>query len=319
MYCTKCGNKLLDEALFCTNCGAKIQRTAVTQTMTEREVQTAIPVGNEMPKEVPAERPDMEVANQNQSIVVAQKEEVVPVNISIQQMPAGMDNAIGQNQRMQVNYNMAGNIEGMPAIKEKNTIKPLAILSIIFSVFAIVSAVIEMIDVTSDMKDISRLLIISMASIMVILYAVMNNKTVSCVKGNALIFVFIADVIFVGFRSIKYAVENLDNVSRIARSFDVSEGLISTYLVTIIVWFMSMYIFLITDSIRAIVGTVKVKIITLFFGYIAVLAVIMQMIFKLIIEDEIVLLCGFLPVNITYVIFLLAVMFGISSKKNCNN
>ena len=318
MYCTNCGGKVNDDALFCTNCGTKIKRVSVTETMTEKEIKTNIPVKNQIPEAVPVERPVQEVDFIREDVVKEEKEEVIPVSISIQPVPpAPMDIGISENiNNNRFQYNNSGNIEAYEPVKERNIIIPLAVFSIIFSILTIGAAVIEMLDGSSGMSDVAYLIEVSIAAVIILVFAVTDIRTVSFLKGIALLIFMVSDIIFVSFSSVKYSIETLNNgTGIIAEYFNVSEGLVMAYMVTVIVWFASMYIFIAADAIRAFIGTKKAKIVTLFFGYIGLLAVIMQIIFKLIIEGKVEMYLGFLPVNFTYIFFLLAVMLGISSKK----
>lgn len=323
MYCTNCGNMVRDDDLFCTNCGTKIQRPenhAETKTMEKKEAVNFVPIKNHIPEAVPVERPVQELEKISKELVREEKDEVIPVNISIQPVPSFQEQnpAINRSpENPSVYYNNSGGIEEAEQnVKQKSTIIPLAVFSVIFAVLTIAAAVIEMLDGSSEISDVARLIELSIASVIVLIFAVTNIKTVSTLKGIALIIFMVSDIIFVGFSSVEYAIDALGNgVKSMAKYFDVSEGIISAYMVTIIVWFVSMYIFFMADAIRAFINTRKAKTITLLFGYISLLAVIMQILSKLIIEGEIKLYLGFMPMNLTYIFFLIAVMLGISSKK----
>lgn len=277
MFCTNCGNKVNDEALFCIHCGTKIKR--------QEDVKSA--------------------------------EQVQPL-INMQQ---NTQPVINMQQNTQPLINMQQNTQPVKEVlpeklQERTRIIPLTIISILFSILAIAAAVSEMIDGSGEISDIAKLIIISVTSAVLIVSAVSDSRFISVLKGNMLTIFLIADIVFVGFSSVKYAIETMGtDASKLAKSFDVSEGLIMAYLVSVIVWIVGMYIFFIIDMIRAYIGTGKIKILTLFFGCVAALGVIMQMILMAVVQGSITVYFGFIPINTVYACMILGAVFGVASKK----
>lgn len=314
MLCNKCGAELNEDAMFCSKCGVKIQSEEKIETETKTETKKSIleqdKVLNHIPEAVPVLRPEQEVMREKKEITI-ESSEVIPVNISIQPLSAEKPKEIEDNLNV-----ISDSVTGYISETKSKDIMILKIFSVIFSVLTIGAAVIEIIDKNSTIASIAVMIEIIIASIAFIIFAFNSSKQISILKGIALLIVMVSDVIFIGFDSIKYAISTFgEKAAKIATANDVAEGLIVTYLIACLVWFVFMYIFFVIDTIRSFAYTRRFKVITLFFGYTSMLAVILQIVLRFFIEIDVKLLLGFLPVNLVYVFLLLSIIFGISSKK----
>lgn len=325
MFCTNCGNQVDENAVFCTNCGFKLYKEEVTQ----------------IPEAEPVIRPESQVStfnNENQSVanvtqqpVKSPDEEVVPVNIMVQPVPdttaereiPKQTAAInGGNGASFVPYNNPQYVQmqqPVSAIKEKKNIIAFSILSVLFALLTIAASVFEMLDDVSEIQDVVRLIELSITSIILIVYAFTNDRTVSVLKGIAVAIAMVADAVFIGASSIKYSIESITNdntITLLSKGSGKDEWVIMAFFISMLVWFGAMYIFFIIDAIRGFTGTRRIKTFVLFFGFIAVIGVIANIIFRAIIEDGIVLYSDIVPMNIIYVFFILTMCFGIIGKKN---
>lgn len=309
MLCINCGVELNDDVMFCTKCGVKIQGTAV-KAEPKNSIPEAMPVLNHIPEAVPVLRPDQEVMREKKEIAV-ENSEVIPVNISIQPIPVAKPKEIEDNLNV-----ISGPVSFFIATTKSNDIMLLKIFSIIFSVLTIGAAIIGMLDKSSSKAYIASMIIIIITSIVFLLS---NIKPISILKGIALLILLVSDVIFIGYDSIKYSISTFgEKASEIAASNNVIEELIVAYLISCLVWFVFMYLFFVIDMMRSFTCTRKFKVITLFIGYISMLAVILQITLRFFIESDVETLLGFLPMNLVYVFLLLSIMFGISSKKKAS-
>lgn len=306
MFCTNCGTKLNDDALFCTNCGARVN-----------DVPEAVPVTRPAAEPVKYEDKNEQVAVMMQSPAAVTSKEVVPLNISIQPVPNTVNAQQLTNDKPQYTNIPYSEPDTLPQVqKQKKTIIPLAVLSLIFALLTIGAAIAEMLDDASGVQDIARLIEMMISVVVIIIYAFSNNRTVSVLKGIALSILLISDIIFVGYSSIKYAIDSFgSDITILAILKDVNEETVTAYFISILVWCGSMYIFFIIDAIRSFAGARGAKTITLFFGYIAILGIIVQMVLKMIIDGELSLILGFVPVNLIYIFLILTIAFGISAKK----
>lgn len=320
MFCTNCGSKVNDDAVFCINCGFKLYRQ-------EQEVS---PIASQNSQISSTSAEIKNVAPIMEQPVKSVEEEVVPVNIMVQPVPDTMGvNEIpkqtegigdGQSPRF-MSYENQQYVQMQQAetvVFEKKNIIAFSILSVIFSLLTIAASVFEMIDDVSKVQDIARIIEIYITAIILIIYAFANNRTVSVLKGIAVTIAMVADIIFVGFSSIKYSIESLTSDSIIKGLSLVSnkdEWIIYAYFISMLTWLGAMYIFFIIDAIRGFIGTRRIKTFTLFFGFVAVAGIVSNIIFKAVIENRVALYSDIVPVNLSYVFLVLAMCFGITGKK----
>lgn len=329
MFCTNCGNRVNDDAVFCTNCGFKLHRE-------ETAIQEASPII----------KPDSQlktIDNENKEPAPAVKlpeqpkeEEVVPVNIMVQPVPDvmpvneitkqtdgiegnGSTSFIPSDNQQYVQMQMQ---QPAAVVKEKKNIVAFSVLSVIFALLTLAASVFEMLDDVSKIQDIVRLIEVSITAIILIVYAFSNNRTVSVLKGIAVAVAMVADIIFVGFSSIKYSIETLTSdtaLKILSIGSGKDEWIITAFFISMLVWFGAMYIFFVIDAIRGFAGTRKVKTFTLFFGFAAVAAIAANIVFRAIIEDSVALYYDVVPMNLGYVFFVLTMCFGIIGKKRLKN
>lgn len=329
MFCTNCGNKVNDDAVFCTNCGFKLHRE-----------ETPILEAN------PIVKPDSQIKtidNENQTVAPVPKlpeqpaeEEVVPVNIMVQpvpdttpvnEIPKQTDGIEGNSSTSYIPYENQQYVQMQmqqpgAIVKEKKNIIVFSVLSVIFALLTIAASVFEMLDDVSEIQDIARLIEVSITSIILIVYAFSNNRTVFVLKGIAVSIAMIADIVFVGFSSVKYSIESVTSDADITLISIVSgqdKWIVAAYFISMLAWFGAMYIFFIIDAIRGFVGTRKVKTFTLFFGFVSVAAIVANIVFRAIIEDSVTLYYDVVPMNLGYVFLILTMCFGIIGKKRLKN
>lgn len=324
MFCTNCGNQVDESAVFCTNCGFKLYKEEVTQ------IPEAEPVIRPESQVRTYNGEEQQVSNVMKEPVKSSEEEVVPVNIMVQPVP---DTAAEKEIPKQTGAINGGNdtpffpynnpqyiqMQQPAAIKEKKNIISFSILSVIFALLTIAASVFEMLDDVSEIQDVARLIELSITSVILIIYVFANDRTVSVLKGIAVAIAMVADAVFIGDSSIKYSIESLTDektITLLSKASGNGEWVVMAFFISMLVWFGAMYIFFLIDAIRGFVGTRKIKTFVLFFGFIAVIGVIFNMIFRAIIEDGIVLYSDIVPMNIGYVFFVLTMCFGIIGKKN---
>lgn len=326
MFCTNCGRKLNDDAIFCSYCGIKLHKEE-----------------NESPvlETAPMIQPDSSIDsidNENHQVASVSRlpdnvsdEGVIPVNIMVQPVPDAIETKEEQkkteeiedkNSRQYVPYEeqqyLQQEQQPIAEIKEKKNIMGFSVLSVIFAVLTIAASVFEMLDDVSELSDVARLIEVSITSIILIVYAFLNYKTVSVLKGIAIVITMAADIIFVGYSSIEYCIESLTGsmtLERLSIRHDTEEWIIAAFFISMLVWFGAMYIFFIIDAIRGFMGTRKIKTLTLFFGFVSAAALITNIVFRAIIEDNITLYYDIVPMNLGYVFLILAMCFGIIGKR----
>lgn len=323
MFCTNCGNKVNDDAVFCTNCGFKLYKE-------EKEAQ--------IPEASPVIRPNFqvggndntakEVANQAKLPSQKEEEEVVPVNIMVQPVPDTMPVNEIPKKTDEINgsstaYVPYGNQQYVQMqnfaqeVKVRKNIIAFSVLSVIFSLLTIAASVFEMLDDVSEIQDIARLIEVCITSIILIIYAFSNNRTVSVLKGIAVAVTMAADIIFVGYSSVKYCINSLtgNNAIRVlSLASGEKEWVITAFFISMLAWFGEMYIFFIIEAIRGFAGARGAKTITLFFGFVAAAALIANIVFRSIIEGM-TLYYDVVPMNLGYVFLILTMCFGIIGKK----
>ncbi len=306
MFCTNCGNNIEDDAVFCIHCGQKI----VTEIQKKQTEEVSV-----------FDYSDRTPAVKFMEPAVTKKEEIVPVEIIESPMmdsrmfspigiqgtsPLGIDTTAQTNQLTGTSMPM---IE-MKANKQKDSILPLKIISIIFSILTIAAAIVQVIyEASNDGEIINIIWALSFAvvAITLVLFSVKNNVIISRVKGITFIMLIILDVVFVGFSTLKYSFNEL-----FTSSLERNETI---YMIVLIVMTISLYVYLLFDAIRSLVLAKGMKTLTVFVGYIPLLAVILQIVIKALNDNKIKLMMGFLPTNTIIALFLLASMFGVAARK----
>lgn len=319
MYCIICGSKVNDDAVFCTKCGNKIQRqNGEPQVQMVKKTVTATPVLNKIPEAVPVVRPVQEITNVGGQLAAKNKEEVVPVNISIEpvtmpRMDIPQIDKIAPNQGYMTD-NTAGAIGETK--KTKTTILPFVILSLIFAALTVFAGACEIINVSSGVKDVALIIEIFILVIICVVYLFNNNKVVGTLKAIGLLFFIISDLVFVGFDSIKYGIDGItSNASIIIADLNnVSVSVVKAYFISILVWYGFLYLFCIVDGIRAVLYTRKAKLIAALPGIISIAGVVVSIVTRALIEGQ-VLTYFLVPVNSVYIFLILTIVFGIMSKK----
>ena len=326
MFCTRCGSKVSDDdAIFCAYCGYKLHR---------EENEATTPIIKPESKICTMDNENKEVASVMEQMEKVPEKEVVPVNIMVQPVPDTM--AANEISKQTEGIEGNGSTTYMPYenqqyvemeqssedVNEKKNIIAFSVLSVIFALFTIAASVFEMLDARSEMQDIARLIEISITAIILIVYAFLNNRTVSVLKGIAVVIAMAADIIFVGFSSIQYSIESLTSsftVHRLSIGNGKEEWIIAAFFISMLVWFGAMYIFFIIDAIRSFIGTRNIKTFTLFFGFVAAVAIVANIIFRAIIEDSVTLYLEIVPMNLGYVFLILTMCFGFMEKKKLKN
>ena len=215
MFCTNCGHKLYDDAVFCSYCGIKLHKEE-----NEAAVSVSAPMIKPESQVGPADNENRQVATVEALPNKAAEEGVVPVNILVQPVPDSIetkeeekntakieDNDSGQNIPYENQQYLQQEPEPVAEVKEnkKKNIFAFSILSVLFAVFTIAASVFEMLDASSELSDVARLIEISITSVILIVFAFLNYRTVSVLKSIALVITMAADIIFIGYSSIEYA------------------------------------------------------------------------------------------------------------------
>lgn len=328
MFCTNCGHKLYDDAVFCSYCGIKLHKEE-----NEAAVSVSAPMIKPESQVGPADNENRQVATVEALPDKASEEGVVPVNILVQPVPDSIetkeeekdtvkieDNDVRQNIPYENQQYLQQEPEPVAEVKEnkKKNIFAFSVLSVLFAVLTIAASVFEMLDVSSELSDVARLIEISITSVILIVFAFLNYRTVSVLKSIALVITMAADIIFIGYSSIEYCVESLIGsmtIERLSSRHGVEEWIVAAFFISMLVWFGMMYIFFIIDAIRGFMGTRGIKTLTLFFGFAAGMAAAANIVFRAVIEDGVTLYYDIIPMNIGYVFLILAICFGIIGKR----
>ena len=187
----------------------------------------------------------------------------------------------------------------------------------LFSAFVTISmGIMEIIDNKISFFDFIRIIIYILATIVVVVYSFSDNSMVYNFKGFIIFAVLITDILTIGHDTIRFAFQTLDeDYIKIADFYKVDEKLIISYAIILLIWFTFMYIFLGLDILRSALGTRAFKMLTIFCGYIAFLAVCGQIMLKIIIEGKCTLILNTFPYNSMYALFLLTNLLAIGSKR----
>lgn len=187
----------------------------------------------------------------------------------------------------------------------------------LFSAFVTISmGIMEIIDNKIGFFDFIRIIIFILATIVVVVYSFSDSSIVYCFKSFIIFAVIITDVLTIGYDTIRFALKTLDNdYIKIAEFYNVDEKLIISYAIILLIWFAFMYIFLSLDIMRSALSIRAFKMLTIFCGYIAFLAVCGQIMLKMIIEGKCTLILNFFPYNSIYALFLLTNLLAIGSKR----
>ena len=327
MFCSKCGSKVYDDSIYCSYCGFKLHREdEEAQTLRQPAIKPESQVS-------PADNEKKEVAPVMEPLRKTSEQEVVPVNIMVQPVPDTIEKkeaptqpkSVESNEGQQfLQYDEGGGqylLDEQPADDEaekgQKNIMAFSVISAIFAVLTIVASVFEMLDNVFEISEIARLIEVSITAVILIVFAFLNNRTASVLKGIAVFITMVADIVFVGWSSIMYCVESLtDNtIERLSMGFGKEEWAIAVFFISMLVWLGAMYIFFIIDSVRSFAGTGDMKILALFFGFAAAAALVVNIVFRALIEDGVTLYYDIVPMNAGYVFLILAVFFGIIGKK----
>lgn len=320
MFCSNCGSKVYDDSIYCSYCGFKLHRED-----NETHVQETGAVIRPESQIITTDNANKEAAPVTEPPTMTGGEQVVPVNIMVQPVPDTMPaNEIpkqtegiegGNGTFFMPDEEQQQQIE---TTQEKKNIFAFSVISAVFAVLTIAASVFEMLDNVFVIEDTLRLIEISITAIILIAYAFTNYRTISVLKGIAVIIALVADIIFVGYSSIEYGIESLlsnNMIERLSARYVIEEWVVAAFFISLLLWFVIMYIFFIVDAIRGFMGTRKLKAVTLLLGFMAASAVVANIVFRSIIEGDVTLYYDIVPMNSVYAFLILSMCFGIIGKK----
>jgi len=232
------------------------------------------------------------------------------MNQPMQQAPQMQPMNQQMNQQMPYNpYVQQYAYNPFEAEKKKNNMI-LCVMGCIFAILALVAQAVIFFEFTKyDVytKNVITSIIFMVLTVSYMVFMFTDNKIVSSIKG----------VLFLGFMGMHIFSNGFETLKQYFENFDLLEfgSEYYFYAISLIIFYIAMYLFLLTDGIRGLFNLRGGKGFTLFVGYAALISSVVAIIVYSVIMEKLYLVKDFVPINSQYPLLFLGAIFGIAGKR----